>query len=175
MILRFCLGLLLPAVLAAMPALAQQGLGPGSRPKQPLVCMNDAELEAEAQVRAGIVLRAFARTCAARGLDAAILQKWGAFDGANAERLQLAVRLRNDAYARNYPDDPYAGQRVIDETLTSRGITQPSQQECGTVAEVVNRLNAWEDFVAHARLTQLGMVKSQIKRCKPRGAAGGGG
>lgn len=172
MILRSCLSLLL-AAFVAIPALAQDGLGPGSRPKRPLICMSDAELEAEAQVRAGIVLRAFARTCAARGIDNTILQDWAAFDSANADKLQQAVRLRNEAYARNYPNDSYAGQQVIDETLTSRGITHPSVQECETVAEVVNRLNAWEDFVAHARLTQLGMVKSQIKRCKSRGAAGG--
>ncbi len=164
---------LLVSVLCAIPALAQDGLGPGSRPKRPQVCMSDAELEAEAQMRAGIVLRAFARNCASRGIDGSILPKWSAFDAANAEQLREAVRLRDEAYARNYPDDPYAGQRVVDEMLTSRGIVQPSAQECRTVAEIVNGLATWEDFVAHVRRTQLGMVKQQIKRCKPPGAAGG--
>ena len=166
--------MLLCAAGSCLPALAQDGLGPGSRPKRPLICMNDAELEAEAQMRAGIVLRAFARNCAARGIDGSILPKWGEFDAANAEQLREAVRLRNEAYARNYPDDAYAGQRIVDETLTSRGIVNPSAQECSSVAEIVNGLNVWEDFIAHARRTQLGQVKQQIKRCKPRGAAGGG-
>lgn len=172
---RILCGLLLAAGMI-MPVQAQDsfGLGPGSRPKRPLICMSDAELEAEAQVRAGIILRAFARTCAARGIDGSILQKWSAFDSAHAEQLQAAVRRRNEAYARNYPDDANAGQRVIDETLASRGITHPSVQECLSVAEVVNGLNTWEDFVAHARLTQLGMVRNQIRRCKPGGAAVGG-
>lgn len=171
MSLRALLGLVL--IVCASSALAQETRGPGNRPKRPQICMNDAELAAEAQMRAGIILRAFARNCASRGIDASILPKWGEFDAANAEKLREAVRLREEAYARNYPDDAYAGQRMVDETLTSRGITHPSAQECGTIAEIVNGLATWEDFVAHARLTQLGMVKQQIKRCKPRGAAGG--
>lgn len=172
MIPKFLAGLLL-AALCVLPVLAQETRSAGNRPKRPLICMNDAELEAEAQMRAGIVLRAFARNCASRGIDGSILPKWSAFDAANADRLRDAVRLRDEAYARNYPDDAYAGQRIVDETLTSRGIVHPSAQECGTVAEVVNGLNTWEDFVAHARRTQLGMVKQQVKRCKPRGATGG--
>jgi hypothetical protein len=160
-------------LVCVSPTLAQETRGPGNRPKRPLICMSDAELEAEAQMRAGIILRAFARNCASRGVDGSILPKWGEFDAANVERLREAVRLREEAYTRNYPDDAYAGQRIVDETLASRGIVHPSIQECGTVAEIVNRLATWEDFVAHARLTQLGQVKQQIKRCKPPGAAGG--
>lgn len=152
--------------------LAQDGLGPGRRPPQPKICMNDAELEAEAVVRAGIVLRAYARQCARYGIDGSILPKWGAFDAANAASLQNAVRLRNEAYARNYPDDPYAGQRVIDNTLASRGLGRPSPEECLAAADVVGKLKTWNDFLAHARLTELGQVKTQVKACKPkRGAA----
>ena len=154
--------------------MAQETRGPGNRPKRPLICMNDAELEAEAQMRAGIILRAFARNCASRGIDGSILPRWGEFDAANADRLREVVRLRNEAYTRNYPDDAYAGQRIVDEALTSRGIVNPSAQECGIVAEIVSGFETWEDFAAHARRTQLGMVKQQIQRCKPRGAAGGG-
>lgn len=135
--------------------------------------MNAAELEAEAVVRAGIVLRAYARDCARRGIDASILPRWGAFDAANAENLRNAVQLRNEAFARLYPDEPKPGQRAIDEALTSRGLIQPTLQECQAAGAVVNGLNAWEDFLAHARRTELGQVKTQIKECPKRRRAGG--
>src|SRR3546814_21196766 len=120
---------LLGTLLCAGPALAQDGLGPGSRPKRPSICMNDAELEAEAQMRAGIVLRAFARTCAVRGIDGSILPEWRAFDAANAERLPEAVRLRNDASARNYTEAPHAGQPFVSKTLYSPCFVSPSLHE----------------------------------------------
>jgi len=128
--------------------------------------MTPPQLEAEAIVRAGIVLRAFARECARRGIDTSILQKWTAFDTANAQNLRAAVQLRDQAYARNYPDNPYAGQQVIDDTLASRGLTTLSPQECLTTSVVVDKLKSWNDFLTHARQTELGMVKTAIKTCR---------
>lgn len=135
--------------------------------------MTTPELQAEAIVRAGIVLRAYARECARRGIDASILQKWSAFDAANGQTLREAVQARDKAYARNYPDDPYAGQRVIDETLASRGITTLAPQECLAVATVVDGLKSWDDFIAHAKRTELGMVKTAIATCRSGGPGAG--
>lgn len=149
-------------------AVAQQGLGPGRRPPAPDICMSEAELEAEAILRTGIVLRAYARECARRGHDGSILPAWGAFDGANAENLRAAVQLRNDAYARNYPDSPKAGQKVVDEVLTSRQLVTLSAEECAATAEVVRGLATWDDFLIHVRRTELGKVRSAIRTCPPR-------
>ena len=46
MSLRALLGLVL--IVCASSALAQETRGPGNRPKRPQICMNDAELAAEA-------------------------------------------------------------------------------------------------------------------------------
>lgn len=142
-----------------------------AKPPQP--CMMPAELEAEAIVRTGIVLRAYARECARRGIDGSILQKWSAFDAANAQNLRDAVQQRTDAFARGYPDNPYAGQQVIDDTLASRGLTALSAQECIATAAVVDRLEVWDDLVAHARRTELGKVKTAIRTCRPGPAPAG--
>jgi len=172
----FLLGALLALGLGlASTAMAQEGLGAGSRPKSPQLCMTEAEFEAEAVVRSGIVLRAYARDCARRGIDGSILPQWSAFDAANAEQLRNAVELRSQAYARNYPNDAYAGQRVIDEILTSRGIVHPSAQECLAVANVVGGLTSWDDFLLHARRTELGQVKTQFRRCPRKGGGVGTG
>lgn len=140
-----------------------------AKPKRDTACMTPPELQAEAIVRAGIVLRAYARECARRGIDASILQKWSAFDTANAQTLREAVQARDKGYARNYPDDPYAGQRAIDDTLASRGITTLSVQECVATAAVVDGLKSWNDFLAHVQRTELGMVKTAIMTCRSGG------
>jgi hypothetical protein len=154
-----------PAAAAPPPAAA--------KPKRDTSCMTPPELQAEAIVRAGIVLRAYARECARRGIDGSIVQKWLAFDTANAQSLRDAVQMRDKAYARNYPADPYAGQRVIDDALASRGITTLAPQECVAAAAVVDGLKSWNDFLLHAKRTELGMVKTAIRTCRSGGPGSG--
>src|SRR3546814_1271621 len=48
------------------------GVPQATKPKPDNACMTPPELQAEAIVRAGIVLRAYARECARRGFDGKI-------------------------------------------------------------------------------------------------------
>jgi hypothetical protein len=149
------------------------GVPQATMPKPDNACMTPPELQAEAIVRAGIVLRAYARECARRGFDGSILQKWMAFDAANAQSLREAVQMRDKAYARNYPDNPYAGQQVVDDALASRGLVTLAPSECMATAAVVDGLKSWDDFLVHAKRTELGMGKSAIRTCRSGGPGSG--
>ena len=158
----------------AVPALAQDGLRAGSRPKRPDICMKDPELEAEAIVRAGMVIRDHARACARRGLDGAILPIWGAFDAANAQQFRDAVQLRAETYRRLWPDDPYAEQRANNAVVASRQLADFAYEECATLGELVEGFKAWPDFMRHVRSTELGQVKTVYKSCRKKQPAGAG-
>lgn len=160
---RILLALLLGVF--ALDAIAQEGLGPGRRKRTPEICMTDPELEAEATVRAGLVIRDFARACARRGHDGTILPLWGAFDAANAERFRTAVQQRTEAYRRNYPEDPYAEQRVTNAVVASRQLLDFAPQECIALGDLVEKFRVWDDFMRHVRSTELGQVKNSIRRC----------
>lgn len=171
--LRISVRLFLAALLMlglGEPALAQEdtgftAFGPGRRPRTPDICMNDAELEAEAIVRGGMVIRDQARACARRGLDGSILPIWGAFDEANAQKFRDAVQIRSEAYKRNWPDDPYAEQRANNATVASRQITDFAPQECVALGNLVDGMKTWDDYMRHIRSTELGQVKTKYKRC----------
>lgn len=154
--------LLLPTIVAA-----QEALGPGRRAKRPDICMKDAELEAEAIVRAGIVIRDRARACARRGLDGTILPAWGKFDEANADKFREAVQLRSATYKRLWPDDPYAEQRATNATVASHQLADFAPEECLTLGDMVEGFTDWPSFMRHVRSTQLGQVKVAYKRCAP--------
>lgn len=156
----------------ALPVLAQEGLGPGRRAKRPDICFNPDELEAEAIVRGGMVIRDHARACARRGLDGTILQVWGKFDEDNAQALRDAVRLRAEAYQRNWPDDPYALQRANNATVASRQILDFAPEECIALGNLVDGLRTWDDYMRHIRLTELGQVKNVYKQCPQRRGGG---
>lgn len=161
----FVVALLLAGV--ALPTLAQDGLGPGRRPRQPNICMTDPELEAEAIVRAGMVIRDHARACARRGLDGTILPLWGRFDEANADNFRRAVETRSATYKRLWPDDPYAEQRANNATVASRQLADFSNEECIALGDLVGGLRDWAAFMRHVRSTELGQVKTAYKRCGP--------
>lgn len=173
LLFRGIAALLVAAV--ALPVLAQDGLGPGRRPQTPRICMTPPQMEAEAIVRAGMIIRAYARDCARLGHDATILPLWGAFDQANAQRFRDAVQLRSEAYKLNYPDDPYAEQRATNEVLASRQMSEFAPQECMALADLVGSFNDWDAFMRHVRTTVLGQVKTAFKLCpkKHAGAAAG--
>jgi hypothetical protein len=158
----------------ALPALAQEGLGPGRRPKSPDICMTAPEMEAEAVVRAGMIIRGYARDCARLGHDGSILPLWAAFDQANAQQFRDAVQLRSDSYKRNYPDDAYAEQRATNAVVASRQLTEIPAEECSALLNLVGSFNDWDAFLRHVRMTVLGQVKTTFKQC-PRRRGGGAG
>lgn len=158
---------LLAALLLPVVAAAQEGLGPGRRAKSPNICMTDPELEAEAIVRAGMVIRDHARACARRGLDGTILPTWGKFDEANAENFREAVQLRSRTYKKLWPNDPYAEQRANNATVASRQLADFAPEECMALGDLVETFKDWPSFMRHVRSTELGQVKSVYKRCGP--------
>lgn len=136
--------------------------------------MTAPEMEAEAIVRAGIIIRGYARDCARLGHDGSILPMWGAFDQANIQRFRDAVQVRSESYKRNYPDDPYAEQRATNAVVASRQITEFAREECTALAGLVGSFNDWDAFMRHVRTTVLGQVKTAFKLCpKARGGAAG--
>jgi len=157
----------LASLLLPMMAAAQEGLGPGRRAKRPDICMKDSELEAEAIVRAGMVIRDHARACARRGLDGTILPTWGKFDEANGDRFREAVQTRSAAYKRLWPDDPYAEQRANNATVASRQLADFAPEECVALGDLVETFTDWPSFMRHVRSTELGQVKNVYKRCGP--------
>ncbi len=165
----------LPAVVAicaiALPALAQDGLGPGRRAKRPDICMTSAEIEAEAVVRAGMVIRDHARACARRGLDGSIIHLWAAFDSANAQQFRDAVEIRAGGYKRNWPDDPNVAQRVANESVASRQLVDFAPVECVVLKDLVGGFKSWDDYMVHVRRTEVGQVKTMYRQC-PRGIRG---
>ncbi|MCW0232182.1 MAG: hypothetical protein OJJ21_01150 [Ferrovibrio sp.] len=169
MLRRLLPGLLIAAI--ALPAVAQEGLGPGRRAKRPDICMNTIEIEAEAMVRGGMVIRDHARACARRGLDGSIIHLWAAFDTANAEKFQDATEIRAGAYKRNWPDDPNAAQRAANETVASRQLVDFSPVECVVLKDLVGGFKTWTDYLVHIRRTEVGQVKTLYKQC-PKGTVG---
>lgn len=160
---------MLAALLLPVVAAAQEGLGPGRRAKRPDICMRDPELEAEAIVRAGMVIRDHARACARRGLDGTILPAWGKFDEANADNFRKAVETRSAAYKRIWPDDPYAEQRANNATVASRQLADFAPEECVALGDLVETFKDWPAFMRHVRTTELGQVKTVYKSCsRPR-------
>lgn len=158
---------MIAALLLPLAAAAQEGLGPGRRAKRPDICMTDPELEAEAIVRAGMVIRDHARACARRGLDATTLPIWGKFDEANADRFRQAVQVRSQAYKRLWPEDPYAEQRANNATVASRQLADFAPEECVALGDLVETFTDWPSFMRHVRTTELGQVKTVYKRCGP--------
>lgn len=156
------------ALLMAGTALAQSGLGPGSRPKTPNKCFNAPEIEAVAIVRAGMVIRDHARACARRGHDTGILQLWGAFDNANAEEMRRAVEVRAEAFRRNWPDDPNAAQRDANETVASRQLVDFAPAECVALRNLVEGFKTWRDYMKHVRTVEVGQVKMLYRTCPKR-------
>lgn len=156
------------ALLMAGSALAQSGLGPGSRPKTPNKCFNTPEIEAVAIVRAGMVIRDHARACARRGHDTGILQLWGAFDNANAEEMRRAVEVRAEAFRRNWPDDPNAAQRDANETVASRQLVDFAPAECVALRDLVEGFKTWRDYMKHVRIVEVGQVKMLYRTCPKR-------
>ncbi|MFN4310680.1 MAG: hypothetical protein ACK4FK_08820 [Ferrovibrio sp.] len=134
--------------------------------------MTAPEMEAEAIVRAGMIIRGYARDCARLGFDGTILPMWSAFDQANAQQFRDAVQLRSEAYRRNYPDDPYAEQRATNAVVASRQITEMPREECVVLLDLVGSFNDWNAFMRHVRTTKLGQVKTAFKLC-PRQRGGG--
>jgi hypothetical protein len=155
-------------LLMAGSALAQQGLGPGSRPKRPERCFNTPELEAEAIVRAGMIIRDHARACARRGHDSGIIELWSAFDGAHAEEFRKAVEVRAEAFRRNWPDDAYAAQRDANETVASRQLVDFAPAECVALRDLVEGFKIWADYMKHVRVVELGQVKTLYRQCPRR-------
>src|SRR3546814_15741626 len=92
---------------------------------------------------------------------------------ANAQRRREAVQMRDKAYARNYPDNPYAGQQVVDDALASRGLVTLAPSECVATAAVVDGLKSWDDFLAHAKRTETGMVRTATRTCRSAGHVSG--
>lgn len=156
------------ALLMAGTALAQSGLGPGSRPKTPNKCFNAPEIEAVAIVRAGMVVRDHARACARRGHDTGILQLWGAFDNANAEEMRRAVEVRAEAFRRNWSDDPNAAQRDANETVASRQLVDFAPAECVALRDLVEGFKTWRDYMKHVRTVEVGQVKMLYRTCPKR-------
>ncbi len=156
------------ALLLAGDALAQDGLRAGSRPKRPDICFNQPEIEAEAIVRAGMIIRDHARACARRGHDTEILQLWAAFDNANAERLQDAVQVRAQAFRRNWPNDPNVAQRYANESVASRQLVDFAPAECAALRDLVESFKIWPDYMKHVRTVEVGQVKTLIRQCPRR-------
>lgn len=156
------------ALLLAGDALAQDGLRAGSRPKRPDICFNQPEIEAEAIVRAGMIIRDHARACARRGHDTEILQLWGAFDNANADKLQDAVQVRAQAYRRNWPNDPNVAQRYANESVASRQLVDFAPAECVALRDLVESFKIWPDYMKHVRTVEVGQVKTLIRQCPRR-------
>lgn len=155
-------------LLMAGQALAQSGLGPGSRPKRSDRCFNTPELDAEAIVRAGIIIRDHARACARRGHDGGIIHLWAAFDTVNAEEFRRAVEVRTEAFKRNFPDDPYAAQRAVNDSVASRQLVDFAPAECVALRDLVEGFKGWPDYMKHVRTTELGQVKMIYRQCPRR-------
>lgn len=156
------------ALLATGQAVAQDGLRAASRPKRPDICFNRPEIEAEAIVRAGMIIRNHARACDRRGHDSGILQLWGTFDSANAEKLQDAVRVRAQAYKRNWPNDPNIAQRYANESVASRDLVDFAPEECVALRDLVEGFRTWPDYMKHVRTVEVGQVMSLIRQCPRR-------
>jgi hypothetical protein len=146
----------------------QEGLRAASRPKRSDACFNRPEIEAEAIVRAGMIIRDHARACARRGHDYGILQLWAAFDSDNAEKLQDPVQLRDQAYKRNWPKDPNMAQRYANESVASRQLVDFAPEECMALRDLVEGFRIWPDYMKHVRTVEVGQVKSLIRQCPRR-------
>lgn len=156
------------ALLMAGTALAQSGLGPGSRPKRPDTCFNTPEVEAVAIVRAGMVIRDHARACARRGHDRSLINLWAEFDNANAEEMKRAVEVRAEAFRRNWPNDPNAAQRDANETVASRQLVDFAPAECFALRDLVEGFTTWRDYMKHVRTVEVGQVKTLYRTCPRR-------
>jgi hypothetical protein len=156
------------ALLMAGTALAQSGLGSGSRPKRPDTCFNAPEVEAVAIVRAGMVIRDHARACARRGHDRSLINLWAEFDNANAEEMKRAVEVRAEAFRRNWPDDPNAAQRDANETVASRHLVDFPPAECFALRDLVEGFTTWQDYMKHVRTVEVGQVKTLYRTCPRR-------
>jgi len=148
------------------------GLGPGSRPKRVLPCMDDREQKAEALIRTGIILREIGRECQRRRVDITLLPAWQAFDQANAEQIQAAARLRGEALERNYPDIPDIALRLDSRLIASTGLQRMANEECHVANRLVSGFAEYNDFVLHAQRTELGRVKNTYPRCRTRNDRG---
>lgn len=150
-------------------ALAEDYYSPARRPKPaPVKCMDEREQKAEALIRSGLILRQYARECRRLGLDVQLLDLWDAFDAANGEQIQAAGRLRDEAFKRNYPDNPNAAQESDSIILATRGLQTMAPEECQALRRVLERLQEYNDLVVHSTRTELGMIKSSIPRCPTR-------
>lgn len=170
-------GMLLGLLFAvAGDAQAQQdpafGLGPGSRPKRVMPCMDDREQKAEALIRTGIIMREIGRECQRRRVDMSLLPAWQAFDQANAEQIQAAARLRGDALVRNYPDVPDIALRLDSRLIASTGLQRMADEECHVVRRLLNGFTEYNDLVIHAQRTELGRVKNTYPKCRTRNDRG---
>lgn len=163
--------LVLAGCLALAPgtAMAEDYFSPARRPKPgPVKCMDEREQKAEALIRSGLILRQYARECRRLGLDAQLLDLWDAFDAANGEQIKAAARLRDEAFKRNYPDNPNAAQESDSIILAARGLQTMAAEECQALRRVLERLLEYNDLVAHSTRTELGLVKASIPRCPTR-------
>lgn len=150
------------------PRIENQYLGPGRRKKPRDICMDEREQKAEALVRSGIVIREYARECLRQGWDGGLLDLWNTFENANGEQIKAAVRLRDDAFLRNYPENPQATRQSDSIVLASRNISRMAPAECTALRKVVTDFKDYNDFVRFSAITELGLVRNSITLCKTR-------
>lgn len=165
----------LPASLGALLVFCCLGGGLGAawaqaanNAKKTTNCYNAKEVEAEAEVRAGLGLRDMLRRCA-RISEAGqtALDAWYKFDQENADRIKGAVTLRSNAIKRIFPKRTAQEQWENDANIATNAAPEINDGVCKAAYDVVDKLkkNGWPAFKYHAKLQQSLLV-DDIPICK---------
>jgi len=136
--------------------------------KKNINCFNTKEVEAEAEVRAGLGLRDTLRRCArVSQAGQTALEDWYKFDSENADRIKGAVTMRSNAIKRIYPNRTAMEQWENDANIATRAATEINDGVCKAVYDVIDSLKkkGWPGFKYYAKLQQSLLV-DDIPICK---------
>ncbi len=132
-------------------------------------CFNEKEAEAEAEVRAGILLREILRRCARFDGESGqtYLDDWYKFDREHGEQLRAAVAMRSNVLKRIYPDRTVQEQWENDATIATRAAPQVDAGVCKAAYDVVDKIKAeaWQGFKYYANLQQK-LLSTEIPLCR---------
>ncbi|MBX3455903.1 hypothetical protein [Ferrovibrio sp.] len=163
-----------PYILALMLlGAADAGLTPAcaqaaGNSKKNTNCYNAKEVEAEAEVRAGLGLRDTLRRCARVSEDGqAALDAWYAFDKDNTDRIKGAVTMRHNTIKRLYPKRTAQEQWENDASIATRAAPEINDGVCKAAYDVIDKLkkNGWPAFKYYAKLQQSLLV-TDIPICR---------
>lgn len=154
-------------ILPSGPACAQ---APGAQQNRgrTQACFNKKEVEAEAEVRAGLRLREILRRCAAESPDGQrALADWYRFDRDNGDRLRTAVEMRSAAIKRVFPQRTMEEQYANDAVIATQQPTEYNDGVCKSAYNVVDRITkeGWPAYKYYAQLQQ-NLLVTDIPICR---------